>query len=202
MIIFDYELKYNNSNKCYQLCKIPRNIECNNKRGKRGPKGIQGDPGPQGIQGDPGPQGIQGDPGPQGIQGENGPQGIQGETGPKGDPGPQGDQGDPGPNLYTDYTISQIIYSDYTINITDNFDIYQIDTRNNIINITLPEINTLTNYKRIYNIVDVGGNLNNNNCIVNISGSDTIQGQSSFLININYSNLKICSNTENKWLIL
>ena len=82
--------------------------------------------------------------------------------------------------MYTDYTISSIITTNYSIDINNDYDIYQIDTTSNIINITLPEINTLINGKRIYNIVDVGGNLNNNNCIVNVSGSDTIQNQSFF----------------------
>ena len=26
MIVNDYELKYNNSNKCYKLCKLPRKL--------------------------------------------------------------------------------------------------------------------------------------------------------------------------------
>jgi len=163
MIIYDYELKYNNNNKCYQLCKIPRYIQDTGKRGKKGP---QGDTGPQGPQGDTGPQGI------------------------------------PGSNSNTSYTISIILDTNFSIDTTNDYDIYQIDTSNNTITITLPEISTLTDGKRIYNIVDVGENLINNNCIINVSGSDSIQGQTSYTMNINYSNVKLCSNTIDKWLIL
>ena len=47
----------------------------NEVAGKRGPRGLKGDPGPRGLQGDPGPQGSTGDrgpPGPRGPKGESG----------------------------------------------------------------------------------------------------------------------------------
>lgn len=197
MIIYEYELKYNNKTKCYKLCKIPKNFNC------KCPKGPTGDIGPQGIPGEDG-NGIlstidNGD-GTFTFNYKDGTSFTTSDlTGPQ---GPQGPQGETGLNIYTDYSISPIITNDYNIDINNDYDIYQIDTTSNIINFILPEITTLTNNKRIYNIVDVGGNLNNNNCNINISGSDTIQGSNSYIMNINYSNTKLCSNTINKWLIL
>ena len=76
MIVNDYELKYNNSNKCYKLCKLPRKlnlkIQILKTRYSRTSR-------PQGKQ-------VLKDyeKHPQGPQGETGPQGLQGETGPQG----------------------------------------------------------------------------------------------------------------------
>jgi hypothetical protein len=77
--------------------------------------------------------------------------------------------------------------------------VYQIDTTSNTITITLPSTSGLS---RIYIFSDVGGNLINNNLILQTDGSDTIAGDSSFTANINYSSIQIISNTINKWLVI
>jgi hypothetical protein len=54
----------------------------------------------------------------------------------------------------------------------------------------------------IYIFSDIGGNLINNNLILQTNGTDTIAGQSSFTANINYSSIQIISNIISKWLVI
>jgi len=84
------------------------------------------------------------------------------------------------------------------------FQVYklQIDTSTTSITITLPTISLLTNNSGSFYIVDVGGNLSNNNAIINISGTNTIVGTTSYVMNINYESVYILSNKNNKWLVL
>ena len=197
--------------------------------GPTGPQGIQGDTGPtgpqgiqgiQGIQGDTGPtgpQGIQGDIGPtgpqgiQGIQGDTGPtgpQGIQGDTGPTGIQGIQGIQGDTGPtgpNSFTDYTLSPVLTTTpLTLYNTPalEYDVYRFNTSSTAISLTLPQISTLTNGKRTHIFKDVGGNLTVNNLVINAGSGDTIDGNLSVTLNINYSSITLLSDTSNTWLII
>ena len=188
--------------------------------GPTGPQGIQGDTGPtgpqgiQGIQGDTGPTGptgIQGDTGPtgpQGIQGDTGPtgpQGIQGDTGPTGPTGIQGDTGPTGPNTFTDYTLSPVLTtSPLTLYNSPalEYDVYMLDTSSNAISLTLPQISTLTNGKRTHIFKDVGGNLSNNNLVINPGSGDTIDGYSSITLNNNYSSVTLLSDASNTWLII
>jgi hypothetical protein len=71
-------------------------------RGRNGQDGFVGPEGPQGSTGERGPigpQGIQGPAGPKGATGDTGrqgPQGIQGRTGDTGQQGPPGNDGAPG----------------------------------------------------------------------------------------------------------
>ena len=67
----------------------------------------------------------------------------------------------------------------------------------------MPSISTLDNsQKRIHNIVDSAGQLSNNNLIITPTPSDTIGGQSSATISVDYSSVQIMSNTTDKWLII
>jgi hypothetical protein len=67
----------------------------------------------------------------------------------------------------------------------------------------LPLISTLdNNQKRIHCIVDSAGQLSNNNLIIAPTGTNTIGGQSSATISVDYSSVQIMSNTTNKWLII
>jgi hypothetical protein len=167
--------------------------------GEQGPTGLQGPTGPTGQigpTGAPGPTGLQGPTGqigPTGPTGETGPTGLQGPT------GPQGATGQTGPNSFNTYSISSIITANTTINPASDYNVYQIDTSSNKITITLPPTSGLS---RIYIFSDVGGNLINNNLILQTNGTDTIAGQSSFTANINYSSIQIISNTNNKWLVI
>jgi hypothetical protein len=117
-------------------------------------------------------------------------------TGPT---GPTGPQGQTGPNSFNTYTLSPTITTNTTINPASDYNVYQIDTTSNIITITLPSTSGLS---RIYIFSDIGGNLINNNIILQTDGSDTIAGQSSFTANINYSSIQIISNTISKWLVI
>ena len=127
--------------------------------------------------------------------------------------GPQGPPGIAGPSYTTDYSISNLLSnSEYIINgdigeITGNiesYDIYQFDTDNatSFISITLPQINTLNNNKRIYTFSDATGNAYINNIKINTQGSDKIAGNTEFSITNNYGSVKTISNTNGLWLIL
>lgn len=92
---------------CYSLATgtlrlVPANRGCRrggerrvtwNRRGRRGPVGLQGVQGVAGPAGERGPAGETGSTGPQGPRGATGPAGPQG---PQGDPGPSGSQLVPG----------------------------------------------------------------------------------------------------------
>jgi hypothetical protein len=95
--------------------------------------------------------------------------------------------------------LSPTITADTTINSASDYNVYQIDTTSNQITITLPSTSGLS---RIYIFSDIGGNLINNNLTFQTNGSDTIAGDSSFLMNINYSSIQIISNTISKWLVI
>ena len=119
------------------------------------------------------------------------------KPGPPGPPGPPGKQGPTGPSIFTEYTISSILKkSSYTLysNLSE-YDIYQVDTSSNSIKIILPLISALKNKKRMHIFTDVGGNLTNNNLIIQTSGSDKIANNNSITLNINYSSITLISNT-------
>jgi hypothetical protein len=194
-------------------------------QGAQGPQGAQGaaSVGGMGYQGATGAQGYQGatgrgcagPTGPQGPAGTTGPsggvQGVTGAVGATGSPGIQGATGPAQPNFYTNYTITQLtsVIGGTTFNIpsltTDPnyYNVYQVDTTSGPITINLPLISSLDNsQKRIHNIVDSAGQLSNNNLIIGTTGGDTIGGESSATISIDYSSVQIMSNTTDKWLII
>ncbi len=122
-----------------------------------------------------------------------------------------GDTGYTGPSSFTSYTVSPIKTSDFSIpNLTSDpnyYNIYQIDTASNTITITLPQISTIDNSnKRDIYVVDIGGNLNANNLIIQTSGSDLVNNTNTILIVVNYSNIHLVSNygttSPSRWLIL
>jgi len=136
---------------------------------------------------------------PKNYKGPPGPKGPKGDTGSQ---GPKGDTGAVGPNVFKNYTISSIITnSTYNIDYSNDYDVYQVDTSSNNITVILPEINNLTNNKRMYIISDVGGNLLNNHLIIQTSGSDTVANETSVTLTINYSSITLISNTNNVWII-
>ena len=170
-----------------------------------GPQGIKGD---TGFTGPTGLQGIQGIKGDTGFTGPTGVQGIQGLTGYTGYTGSTG----PGQtNFYINYTITQItspiggtgFYIPESTLDPNYYNVYQVDTTNGPLIINLPLISNLdNNQKRIHNIVDSAGQLSNNNLIIGATGGNTIGGQSSATITVDYSSVQIMSNTTNKWLII
>jgi hypothetical protein len=178
-------------------------------QGEQGPVGPKGEKGDQGEQGPVGPKGEKGDQGEQGPVGPKGEKGEQGEQGPVGPKGEKGEQGPVGPNSFTNYTISSTVLTNptYTLYTTiSDTDFYLINTSANSITITLPQISSLVNNKRIHIFSDVGGNLSKNNLIIQTGGTDTICGNSSFTLNINYSSIQIAANGlvggTGKWLVI
>jgi hypothetical protein len=136
------------------------------------------------------------------MTGFTGPTGFTGSTGPTG-PGQ--------PNFYTSYTITQIISvtggTGFNIPASTSdpsyYNVYQVDTTNGPLTINLPLISNLDNsQKRIHSIVDGAGQLSNNNLIIGATGGNTIGGQSSATISVDYSSVQIISNTSDKWLII
>jgi hypothetical protein len=115
-----------------------------------------------------------------------------------------GSTGPIGPNYYTEYTVSPEmtgpsydLYSDIGI-----FDIYQINTIYNPINITLPSITSLTNNKRIHTFTDVGGNLFEHTFTLLTDGVNTVANSTSVTLVVNYSSITVSSNCNDKWLII
>jgi hypothetical protein len=171
--------------------------------------------GPTGPTGEQGPIGPSGESivGPTGEQGPIGPSGesIVGPTGEQGPIGPSGESivgptGPTGINSNINYTISTILTNQQYIlyNDVSDCDIYQVDTSENIITIVLPEINSLTNQQRKHVFSDVGGKLNINHLIIETSqnSTNTIVGENSVTLTINYSSITIISNTINNWIII
>jgi hypothetical protein len=173
--------------------------------GATGSQGFQGNTGATGAQGF---QGFTGSTGAIGATGSTGAQGFQGFTGTTGAQGYQGNTGPGQPNFYTNYTIIQITGpTGFNIPASssspDYYNIYEVDTTNGEITINLPSIASLDNNgKRIHSIVDSAGELSNNNLIIIPTPSDTISGQSSATISVDYSSVQIMSNTVDKWLII
>ncbi len=195
-----------NNSSCLYVNGLPL---CPNNYGNTGPTGETGPTGAiSTVTGPTGPTGLQGTTGP---TGETGPQGTTGPTGPTGLQGTTGPTGPEQPNFYTNYTIVTI-----TSTIGDNIffipgsttnssysNVYQVDTTNAPLTIYLPLISNLdNNQRRIHYIVDSAGQLSNNNLIITPAPSDTIAGQTSLTLTVNYSSVQIISNTTDKWLIV
>lgn len=123
-----------------------------------------------------------------------------GPTGPAGPAGPTGN------NSNINYTISTILTNQQYVlyNDVSDCDIYQVDTSENIITIVLPEISSLANQQRKHIFSDVGGKLNINHFIIETpqNSTNTIVGENSLTLTINYSSITIISNTINNWIII
>jgi hypothetical protein len=140
---------------------------------------------------------------------------LLGGTGPTGPTGAAstaiGPTGPQGSNFYTNYTITTItsIAGGTGFNIPaltsspNYYNVYQVDTTNGPLTINLPSISSLDNSKkRVHYIVDSVGQVSNNNLIITTTPSDTIGGENSATIVIDYSSVQVMSNTNNKWLII
>lgn len=144
--------------------------------------------------------------GPTGYTGSSG--GGGGSTGPTGPIGlgSTGPTGPTGPNMFTSYTVSPVLTSPTYTNLYTQvgvYDVYQIDTSSNSINITLPLISSS---KRSHIFADIGGKLILNNLTLSTQSPDTIANDTSLLLNINYSSVQLISNANvggsSKWLII
>ncbi len=182
-----------------------------------GPTGYTGYTGPEGFASSTGATGYTGYTGEigatgyTGYTGEIGATGYTGYTGEIGATGYTGPIGETGPSSLLSYTVSPTKTSNFSIpSLTSDpnyYNIYQIDTTSNSITVTLPEISTLDNSnKRDVYIVDIIGNLNENNLIIQTSGSDLINNTTSVIVVVNFSNIHLVSNygttVPARWLIL
>ena len=132
---------------------------------------------------------------------------VTGSTGSIGATGPTGPQ----QNFYTNYTITQItsVTGGTGFNIPaltsdpNYYNVYQVDTTNGALTINLPSISSLDNGGlRIHYIVDSAGELSNNNLIIAPTGGNTIGGETSATLVVDYSSVQIMSNKTDKWLII
>jgi hypothetical protein len=88
----------------------------------------------------------------------------------------------------------------YTILPTDDM-IGVTHTTTAEVTITLPEISSLTPDTFKFYIVDEGGNAGTFPITIVTSGSDTIKGLSSFVINLNYNSISLYHNSSTGWFI-
>lgn len=92
------------------------------------------------------------------------------------------------------------ISSNYTILTKDNIVYVDTTTATGNIIITLPLASTVD--KQIFYIVDGTGNCINNNIQINVSGSDTINGDTSLLMNINFMSIRLLARSSNNSYIV
>lgn len=101
------------------------------------------------------------------------------------------------------YTLSTIKTTNYTVAVDGTDEFVQVDTSGGAVTITLPEISTITvtgNKLRII-VIDVDGSASTNNITVSRSSTDTILGQTSYTMNLDYSSVSFVSNGSDKWLV-
>jgi hypothetical protein len=76
-----------------------------------------------------------------------------------------------------------------------SFEVYQVNTVSNPITVTLPLISALdASKKRSIYIVDVGGELRVNPLTIQTSAPDTVAGDSSVLVEVDYTGVHLLSN--------
>jgi hypothetical protein len=92
--------------------------------------------------------------------------------------------------------------------VATTYEVYQVNTTGGSITVTLPTISTLDALKkRSLFIVDVGGALSINPLTVVTSGGDTVAGDSSVEVSVDYTGLHVLSNANvapgaaGKWLL-
>lgn len=99
------------------------------------------------------------------------------------------------------YIVSLTNPTAYNALTTDNM--IGVDSSSGVMNITLPQINTVTGGRKVYHISDEAGNANNGNKKINIipSGGDTINLGASVSISNSQGSISIYSNTTNNWVV-
>ena len=111
------------------------------------------------------------------------------------------------PNIGATGSRFNITYSKYLnggmqrieINGTGAYDVDQFDTiigvketTNNPVSVNLPLVSSVYDGK-FFHIIDEGGNSKRNNITINVSGSDTINGDTDVLINQDYTSISVYS---------
>jgi hypothetical protein len=98
------------------------------------------------------------------------------------------------------YNTTVVSAASYSVNANDDF-IFVDRTTTGTATITLPVISTLPNLRKIYHIVDSGGNASTNNITINRSGGDTINGETSALIDLDNNSISVVADLGSRWII-
>jgi hypothetical protein len=77
---------------------------------------------------------------------------------------------------------------------------YDVDTTSSV-TFTLPAANGVS-AGRFYEIKDTTGSAGTNNIVINRAGADTIDGATSFTINLNYGAVRLVSDGTSKWAVI
>jgi hypothetical protein len=96
-------------------------------------------------------------------------------------------------------SYSGLLINTTPVTITSLYNFIMIDTISIPITLYLP---TALNNNNLYNIVDVYGNCSENNITIACDESDTIYGEASILLNIDYTVISLFSNGMNSWSIV
>jgi hypothetical protein len=100
------------------------------------------------------------------------------------------------------YTLTDVAAATYTA-LESDYIITVSYTATGSCTVTLPEVSTLTTVgnKKLFIIKDSGGNANTNNITIAASGSDTIDGNSSFVLFGDYNAVQVMSDGSN-WFVI
>jgi hypothetical protein len=98
------------------------------------------------------------------------------------------------------YIRTEVNVSSYTILDTD-YIIGVLYSNTGVCTLTLPQISSITGNKKLYTIVDEGGNAAANNITITTTGGDTIIGGSILVINGNYNSINIYSDGVSGWFV-
>jgi hypothetical protein len=73
-------------------------------------------------------------------------------------------------------------------------------TTTGVVTVTLPEISTISgNHEFTITLKDAGNNAATNNIVINVTGSDTIDGVSSYTINVNSDKVRLINDGSSSW---
>lgn len=92
---------------------------------------------------------------------------------------------------------TQGIAANTTINPASTYSFIEVDTTTSV-TLTLPAANAVS-AGRFYEVKDVTGLAATNNIIIQRAGADTIDGGTSFTINLNYGGIQLVSNGVDAW---
>ena len=87
--------------------------------------------------------------------------------------------------------------SNYTCTSSDEY--IGADVSSQAITITLPQISSIG--RKIFSITDIAGNSSSNNITISTTGGDTINGNTSLIINSNYSTITLVNDNSTKWFL-
>jgi hypothetical protein len=93
-----------------------------------------------------------------------------------------------------------MVSSNYLVETAGDDYIVMVDTANNIVNISLPQVGGPLTQGRIIHIIDVGGNAIVNNIVISADGGGTISNQPTIVIDQNYNSVSMVS-SDSAWFI-